>query len=211
MIDAISIGIGEADMDGGPFRSQRPAERRVASRPEPAYRQPDEPQPVSEAPKPVHRAPAPRHAEREEKKLLKRLLWPIIIVVIVLLGAVGWFAWSNMGSTATGIESSKYQAVFFANGQIYFGKLQAFNGGYMKLTDIFYLQSQQSADSKDAANPQATSSDQSGNNLQLIKLGDEIHGPEDEMIISKDQVLYYENLKTDGKVAQSIKKFKDSK
>lgn len=31
------------------------------------------------------------------------------------------------------------------------------------------------------------------------------------MIISKDQVLFYENLKTDGKVTQSIKKFKDNK
>lgn len=44
--------------------------------------------------------------------------------------------------------------------------------------------------------------------MQLIKLGDEIHGPEDEMILSKDQVLFYENLKTDGKVAQSIEKYK---
>jgi hypothetical protein len=200
-------------MDGGPFRSQRPAERRVASRPEPAYRPPEEPQPVSEAPKPVHRAPAARHVEKEEKGLLRRFLWPIVVVIIVLLGALGWFAWSNMssGSGATGIDSSKYQAVFFANGQIYFGKLQAFNGGSMKLTDIYYLRSQESSDSKDSANPQASSSDQSGNNLQLIKLGDEIHGPEDEMIITKDQVLYYENLKADGKVAQSIKKFQGSK
>jgi hypothetical protein len=168
---------------------------------------------VSEAPKSVHRAPAARHVEKEEKNLAKRLMWPIVALVVVLLGALGWFAWSNMNgdSGATGIDSSKYQAVFFANGQTYFGKLQAFNGGSMKLTDIYYLRSQESSDSKDSANPQASSSDQSGNNLQLIKLGDEIHGPEDEMIITKDQVLYYENLKTDGKVAQSIKKFQGSK
>ncbi len=195
-------------MDGGPFRSQRPAERRVASRPEPAHRQPEEPEPVSMPPKPVHRA-APHHAPKEEKKSWKRLLWPIIAVVIVLGAGAGWFAWSNMGSGTPGIDGSKYQAVFFENGQIYFGKLQALNGNYMKLTDIFYLQS---SDNKDSSNPQATSSDQSqsGNNMQLIKLGDEIHGPQDEMIITKDQVLYYENLKADGKVTQSIKKFKDS-
>jgi len=195
-------------MDGGPFRSQRPAERRVASRPEPAYRQPEEPQPVSEAPKPVHRAPA-HHVEKEKKGLMKRLLWPIVALVVVVLGVAGWFAWSNMGSTAPGIDSSKYQAVFFDNGQIYFGKLQTLNSGYMKLTDIFYLQSQTS-DSKTATNPQASSGDSSGNNMQLIKLGDEIHGPEDAMIIPKDQVLYHENLKDSGKVAQSIKKFKGS-
>lgn len=196
-------------MDGGPFRSQRPAERRVASRPEPAYRQPEEPQPVSEAPKPVHRAPA-HHVEKEKKGVIKRLLWPLVALVVIVLGVAGWFAWSNMGSTAPGIDGSKYQAVFFDNGQIYFGKLQTLNSGYMKLTDIFYLQSQTS-DSKTATNPQATSGDSSGsNNMQLIKLGDEIHGPEDAMIIPKDQVLYYENLKDTGKVAQSIKKFKNS-
>jgi hypothetical protein len=98
--------------------------------------------------------------------------------------------------------------VFFTNGQVYFGKLQSFNSGYLKLTNIFYLQSQSSSDT--SSNPQATAKDQSGN-VQLIKLGDEIHGPEDEMIISKDQVLFYENLKAGGKVAQSIKKFTDSK
>ena len=40
------------------------------------------------------------------------------------------------------------------------------------------------------------------------KLGQEIHGPEDEMIISKDHVLFYENLKSDGKVSQSIEQYK---
>lgn len=199
-------------MDGGPYRSQRPVERRAASRPEPAYR-PEEPQPpapvASEPPRPsAHRAAAPRSAAKEEKPFWKRFLWPVIIVIV--LGVAGWFAWSSMSSGATAIDSSKYQAVFFTNGQVYFGKLQSFNSGYLKLTDIYYLQSQQSSgDNKNSANPQSTSTDQ--NNVQLIKLGDEIHGPEDQMIISKDQVLFYENLKTDGKVTQSIKKFKDNK
>ena len=96
---------------------------------------------------------------------------------------------------------------------MYFGKLEQAGGAYMKLTDIYYLQSQQSvganASDKDSKNPQQTSTDQ--NNVQLIKLGDEIHGPEDAMVISKDQVLFYENLKSDGKVAQSIDKYKTSK
>ena len=194
-------------MDGGPFRGQRPVERRAASRPEPAYRQPEEPQPASEPPKPVHYAAAPRHVAKEGKPLFKRFLWPVVVVII--LGVAGWFAWSNMSSGGTAIDGSKYQAVFFTNGQVYFGKLNAFNSGYMKLTDVYYLQSQQASSTKDSSNPQATSADQ--NNVQLIKLGDEIHGPEDEMIISKDQMLFYENLKPDGKVAQSIKKFKDAK
>lgn len=192
-------------MDGGFRTSPRPTERR-ATRPEPAYRQSEEPQQVSEPPKPVvHHAGGTRSVAKE-KKSFKRFLWPIIIVVIIIAAVAGWFAWSKMSSGAVAIDTSKYQAVFFNNGQIYFGKLQSVNNDYMKLTDIFYLQSQQPTDEKDATNPQKTSASQT--NVQLIKLGDEIHGPEDEMVISKDQLLFYENLKPDGKVAQSIEKFK---
>lgn len=190
-------------MDGGFRTSPRPTERRVAA--QPAYQQA---QPAVEPPKPAVHHTVPAHHSTKEKKSFKRFLWPLIIIVVVLVAAGGWFAWSKMNSGAVAIDSGKYQAVFFNNGQIYFGKLQSVNNDYMKLTDIFYLQSQQPTDNKDATNPQKTSASQT--NVQLIKLGDEIHGPEDEMVISKDQVLFYENLKPDGKVAQSIQKFKDS-
>lgn len=187
-------------MDVGPHRSARPVERRTAARPEPAYR-PEE----KEEPKAVHRS-APRHAPQEEKPS-KRFLWPVIVTIVVIIVAVGgWFAWSRMNNGAVAIDSSKYQAVFFTNGQVYFGKLHAAGSGYMKLTDVFYLQSQQSGDNANSSNPQQAAADKG--NVQLIKLGDEIHGPEDEMIISKDQVLFYENLKSDGKVAQSIGQYK---
>ncbi len=43
---------------------------------------------------------------------------------------------------------------------------------------------------------------------QLIKLGEEVHGPEDAMIINRDQVLFYENLKPGGKVSQLIQNYK---
>jgi hypothetical protein len=194
-------------MDGGPFRAQQPADRRVISRPE--RRQPEEPQQVAvEPPKPlaVHHTGTGRAAVKE-KKSFKRFLWPILVAVIVLVAVGGWFAWSSMNGGAVAIDGSKYQAVFFSNGQVYFGKLHASNGDYMKLTDIYYLQSQQATNDKDSNNPQESSTNQ--NNVQLVKLGDEIHGPEDEMVISKDQVLFYENLKSDGKVAQSIQKSKD--
>lgn len=139
-----------------------------------------------------------------------RFIFPIITLILVLaLAVAGWFLWSKT-QASTGIDTNKYQAVFFTNGQVYFGKLQSFNGEYMKLTDIYYLQSQQAAEeNKDSKNPQQTSSDQG--NVQLIKLGDEIHGPEDEMIVSKEQVLFYENLKADGKVAKSIEQHKSTK
>lgn len=200
-------------MDGGPFRTSRPTDRRTAARPEPAYRPVDQPQVVEQQPSvshaPVSRHSSPSHtASKQEKPFWKRALWPVIGILVTLGLAAGVVAWMSGMGGGIAIDGSKYQAVFFTNGQVYFGKLQNSGSGYMRLTDIYYLQSQQNSD-EDSGNPQATSNDQS--NVQLIKLGDEIHGPEDEMVISKDQVLFYENLKPDGKVAQSIQKFKEAK
>jgi hypothetical protein len=128
--------------------------------------------------------------------------WPIVAIAgIIILGLAGWLGFSVYQNANTGIDSSKYQAVFFTNGQVYFGKLQSFNGDYLKLNDIYYLQTD-ADETTDSQNPQQTTANQG--EVQLIKLGNEIHGPEDEMIISKDQVLFYENLRPDGNVSQSI-------
>lgn len=199
-------------MSEGPFRMSREStDRSAASRQEPPQKQPEEPPRlvVKEEPKPVHRTASSHRLGHDDEKSFKRFLLPIGIALAVIVTVVlGWLFWSNTKSGDTGIDSSKYQAVFFTNGQVYFGKLHTFNDGYMKLTDIYYLQTQSSSTSAtDSKNPQQTTTDQ--NNPTLIKLGDEIHGPEDEMIIAKDQVLFYENLKSDGKVAQSIDKYKN--
>jgi len=189
------------------FRTPRPTDRTAMGRSRQTQRQTEEPQPAKDVPKTVYRAAAPDHATKQ-KKPSKRFLLPIIVIIIVaILGVAGWFMWSGTRNIATTIDTTKYQAVFFTNGQIYFGKLHIFNNEYMKLSNIYYLQPQSSGEA-DAENPQKTTTDQ--NNVQLIKLGDEIHGPQDEMIISKDQVLFYENLKSDGKVSQSIDKYKSS-
>jgi hypothetical protein len=192
-------------MDEGPFRTSRSADKRVTARAEPARRQPVAEQPAEEQPRVVSQAAAPRGVAREAS-LPRRFKLPIIIILsVIILALAAWFASSQLQSSNTAIQADKYQAVFFTNGQVYFGKLHTFHNGYLRLTDIYYLQTQ-NATSTDSKNPQQTTTDQS--NVQLIKLGDEIHGPQDEMIISKDQVLFYENLKSDGKVAQSITKYK---
>jgi len=192
-------------MDEGPFRASRPADRRAAVRPEPAYRQPEEPQ----QPQQVRQEPPKAHVSapngtRENKAPKKRFKLPLIIAAVIVIALVALLIFTNGKNSGAAIDKSKYQAVFFTNGQVYFGKLSTMNDSYLKLTDIYYLQTQ--SDSNSEANPQETSSDQS--DVQLVKLGKEIHGPEDEMIISKDQLLFYENIKADGKVGQSIESYK---
>jgi hypothetical protein len=134
-----------------------------------------------------------------------------VIVLIAIIVAVKMFM-TPSAHTTVGIDKNQYQAVFFTNGQVYFGKLKEMSPSSMSLTDVYYLETQNDdqKDEKDSKNPQSTSA-QDSSNVKLIKLGNEIHGPEDEMIISKDQVLFFENLKQDGKVAQTIKQYKTQK
>jgi hypothetical protein len=139
---------------------------------------------------------------RRKQKLIAGIIGAALLIAIVLLS--GWFL--NRSSTAATIDGNKYQAVFFTNGQVYFGKLKQVNSSYFKLTDVFYIQAQEAeAKEADSENPQQTSTNST--DIRLIKLGSEVHGPDDEMIISKDQILFFENLKKDGKVSDSIVKY----
>jgi len=197
-------------MDEGPFRMPRSVERSATNRPESFGHSAEEsqPEPEKKESKPVQHRTAPSRYAVKEENLLKRLLLPggIVIAVIVVI-VVGWIMWpKSQTSAAAAIDGNKYQAVFLTNSQVYFGKLQALGSDYFKLTNIYYLQSNQSGSSTDSKNPQQTNTDQNAD-VQLIKLGSELHGPDDEMIVSKDQVLFFENLKSDGKVSKSISQY----
>src|SRR5690606_32801074 len=121
--------------------------------------------------------------------------------VIIIVSVVGWFLWRNAGTSDKLIDTSKYQAVFLTNGQVYFGKLTDTSSEYLRLNDVYYLQTSNDDDKSD--NPQ--NSTDTSNDIKLIKLGSEVHGPEDQMIIVKGQVLFFENIKADGDVGKLIK------
>lgn len=128
----------------------------------------------------------------------------IAIVLVILAAVVFGFGFMKGGPSADrykDVKQSQYQAVFLTNGQVYFGKISEMDRGDVKLTDIYYLQVQQSlqAEAKQSTDQQ---------NLSLAKLGGELHGPEDVMYISDKQVLFWENLKDDSKVVQAIKQNK---
>ena len=127
-----------------------------------------------------------------------------VIVAILVVCGIGWALWNNFMS-ADGVKKAQYQGVFLTNGQVYFCKLSNVNDKYVLCNDIYYLQVQQNvqpADKKDSnQDPQ----------VSLAKLGSELHGPEDQMYISRDQVLFWENLKDSGKVVDAIKKSQQQK
>ncbi len=136
--------------------------------------------------------------------LNKVLAWLLVLVSVVVLGWFAHKAWNALSADG-GVKTKEYQAVFLTNGQVYFGKVSHVDSSYVKLTDIYYLQVQQTVQPKD-------SSAAAANNQQvsLAKLGGELHGPEDVMYVSRQQVLFWENLKTTGKVAKAISDYKAS-
>jgi hypothetical protein len=158
----------------------------------------------SHNPTPVNRHSAVQPLERKVargrriSKFQGVLIAAGAVILVALLAFGGLFIYQSR--TGANIDSGKYQAVFLSNGQVYFGKLSPLNSEYMKLNDIFYLQTKTDTSSN---NPQATT-DKSASDVQLIKLGNEIHGPDDQMVISKTQILFFENLKKDSKVSSSI-------
>lgn len=139
--------------------------------------------------------PAQRVTPAPKQRKSKKVWWIATIIVVVALAALGFvgrYFW--MGGSQ--VDSSKYQAVFLSNGQVYFGKLHAYYTEHPYLTDVYYIQ----ANSTDTTK---TSADTNGNQ-QLIKLGGEIHAPEDEMILNKQSILFVENLTSGSKVVKLI-------
>lgn len=127
--------------------------------------------------------------------------WVCIVLVIVLVLGAAIALWKNMAGDG-GVKKDQYQAIFLTNGQVYFGKLGNINDKYVELTDIFYLQVQQSVQPADKnKDPQ----------VSLAKLGSELHGPEDKMSINREQVLFWENLKNDSNVVKVITEAKNKK
>lgn len=143
----------------------------------------------------------------QEKR--KTILWAVIILVsalLILMVFNGLFSsgGKNFGRLSDWADFSKYQAVFLTNGQVYFGKVTDANLQTLVLENIYYLRSAgdlQTSDAKDSATAPAT------DNFSLVKLGNELHGPEDKMSINLSQVLFVEDLKIDSKVVEAIRAY----
>lgn len=131
-----------------------------------------------------------------------------VVVVLLVLGVVFRDRLFNLAGKNTA-TSAKFQAVFLTNGQVYFGKLTDSNDRYAILEDIYYLQVTPVLQTKTEGSPGAVPNQQSQEQqqLSLVKLGNELHGPVDKMQINRDQILFIESLKDDGRVMQAIKDY----
>ncbi|MEK7641233.1 MAG: hypothetical protein AAB389_04545 [Patescibacteria group bacterium] len=126
--------------------------------------------------------------------LKSKLVWLVVAVLAVIV---------LMQSGVLPVRlSGKYQAVFLSNNQVYFGKLYNTGADYPVLRDIYYLQVTQVLQPKDPRSP--------AQQINLVKLGGELHGPEDEMRINGNQILFVEDLKSDSQVVAAIADYQKS-
>lgn len=115
--------------------------------------------------------------------------WALVAAVVILALAV-------LGVISVpGQKSEAWQAVFLTNGQAYFGHIARVTPNWLTLRDVYYLQTQ--AGETEVGRPIAPS-------ITLMKLGKELHGPEDEMRINREHVLFTEVLRSDSAVVQTI-------
>ncbi len=170
-----------------------------------------------------------RLARKKMKQSTLFFTLAIFFATLVIAGAVVFVAkpeWFPFMNTKSATESAKpavpskasgYVAVFLTNNQVYFGKLSNLDGQYATLSDVYYLRVQRSlSEGLDASNvkvedKKAQSAAQAKNDLTLIKLGDELHGPTDEIKLNRDHILLIEDLKEDSKVVKAIEQFKTKK
>lgn len=129
----------------------------------------------------------------------KRNIWPIVAAVVVALVVAGHIAWQFMGAGAARPSNDRYQAVFLDNGQVFFGKLKNTSGQYLRLEGAYYSKKQDIP--VDATEEQKAAVN---NNVSLAKVGNEVYGPESTVQIRSEQVLFWQDLKSDSKVSKAI-------
>jgi len=142
---------------------------------------------------------------------LKGLITLIIVLAIIGGGIyfIARYAGISGGLLSRPALKADWQAVFLTNGQVYFGKIVKMDKDFLTIKNIYYLQvveqPLQTSQTGQPADQQIQP--QTEQRLTLIKLGNEIHGPTDQMVINRDQVVLLEDLKNDSRVVQSINEY----
>lgn len=141
----------------------------------------------------------------------------VTLLVVIVLVVAGWLFFGgdkspiNIGGNKL---NNEYQAVFLSNGQVYFGKVKNPSSETVMLTDIYYLRVQQDVQPAGDSSTSSTNTNTTNTNsndqaqIQLVKLGDELHGPEDSMHLNREHILFIEDLKDGSQVVQAIKNHK---
>lgn len=117
----------------------------------------------------------------------------ILTLAVVLIGV--FVTWQLLLPRGERVNPDQYQIVVTTNGKTYFGKLRPISGEYLVLDNPYTTQTVTStADNKQPDQEQTA----------LLKLSQQTYGPEDVLSIRSDQVLFWQNIRSDSKVTKAI-------
>lgn len=147
---------------------------------------------------------APKRHEQQHPgagKWFKATSIVLLFSVTILLASLAAFLAFGNTNESKFVDKNNLQAIFVnvngsSGGQVYFGHIKSLTDRYVRLTNVFYIQNQQNQSNQSQSSSQQT--------YTLIKLGCELHGPQDEMLINRDQIFFWENLKGNSQVAQKV-------
>lgn len=92
--------------------------------------------------------------------------------------------------TLPALGGARYQAVFLANGQTYFGSYRDRIGPYAKIESVYYIQ--QTPREGEAAES------------RIVRRGSELHAPLSGLLVPKSAILFIEDLRDDSPVVRFI-------
>lgn len=160
-------------------------------------------------------------------KTFRSLVLPVVFLVVggavvgiggrfVHLSAIASWVKTQAGSLLPWLEGeaseeSDYVAVYLAGGKVYFGKIRNVRSETPSLTDVFFLSVSPQRPSTAVESPEdaegATVEPPQELDYELVKLTDQLQKPSDQLILSRDQILFWEPLRPDSKVVQAIEKY----
>ncbi|MBA3758861.1 hypothetical protein H0X10_04530 [Candidatus Saccharibacteria bacterium] len=150
-------------------------------------------------------APAPKRKKVNVFSGMKLASVALLFSATALIVALVYFlAVSKNSGEAKYVDDSKMQAVFLNGGQVYFGRIEDLTSKYLRMGNIYYLRVNQTVQPNQE---NGTQQQTAANDISLVKLGCELHGPTDEMLINREQVIFWENLKEDGQVAKAVAEY----
>ncbi len=146
-------------------------------------------------------AKTPAFKNRKRRRSLRitmpRMTWRRVGiggVVALIVAAAAWLYLTGMQSQS--INRSAYQVVYLTNGQAYFGKLQNTSGEYLVMRSPYSAQSVQ-------AEPKAE--EETTPTTTLLRVRDQVYGPEDSIAIRAETVAFWQNLRDDSKITALLK------
>lgn len=116
----------------------------------------------------------------------------LFLSILMIVFGVGFFGNKYLLNKKTPL---KREAVFMNNGQVYFGYISNSQNQMIKLEDVYYLK----IDDLQSADP--------NKKIMIVKMGNELHRPENTMYINRDQILFYQPITNESKINDAILKF----